>query len=228
MIDASEVLRNIDEEREDRLRMIARQGSGAKERYLPPLLETLPGADAPSVQKAVDFAENLDYIHPGLTPTTYFAHPVRMAWMASVLVDRPRSDLITVTLLHNVLEVTELTAETLAETFGAKVADCIVALTIDRTQSGEDYLNRYYAGLEAAPGEARIVKILDKLDNLFMLCLNPDDNVRTNYLAEIEERIVPMTQRELPGLSRYLDTLVSNCRETGYTGNPYLQTAEGA
>jgi hypothetical protein len=62
----------------------------------------------------------------------------------------------------------------------------------------------------------RVIKILDKLDNLFVLCLNPSDEVRHQYLADIETFVLPMVASDLPALLPYITALVNDCRAVGH------------
>jgi hypothetical protein len=72
----------------------------------------------------------------------------------------------------------------------------------------------------ACPLSARVVKIVDKLDNLFVLGLNPDASVRKKYLAEIEDFVLPMAAATLPRLITYMRDLVQDCRLTGFIERP--------
>jgi hypothetical protein len=53
-----------------------------------------------------------------------------------------------------------------------------------------------------------VVKIIDKLDNLFILGLNPDEEVRKRYLNEISNYILPLVKQFLPQLANYFENLV--------------------
>jgi hypothetical protein len=101
--------------------------------------------------------------------------------------------------------------------FGSRISNQIDLLTVDRDlQWNMDYKENYYKRLMKSPISARIVKILDKLDNLFLLGLNPDASLREKYLLEVENFILPMAMVSLPNLTIYIRDLVANCRETGF------------
>ena len=63
---------------------------------------------------------------------------------------------------------------------------------------------------------ASIVKALDKLDNLFVLGLNPDEAIRANYIGEIREYVIPMAERYLPTIKNYFVELADDCEALGY------------
>ena len=59
----------------------------------------------------------------------------------------------------------------------------------------------------------RLIKILDKLDNLFLLHLNPNKDVINKYLLEIEKHIMPMVKKDLPVLLTYFEELFINTKK---------------
>jgi (p)ppGpp synthase/HD superfamily hydrolase len=130
---------------------------------------------------------------------------------------RPPDEMATVlALLHNLLEVSKISAGEISEHFGQPLANAIVDLTVDRTQTTHDYTVAYYRKLMDLPRWARVIKVLDKLDNLFVLCLNPNEQVRNSYLADIEEFVMPMVTADLPHLVLYMRALIADCRKLGF------------
>lgn len=171
------------------------------------------------LRDAYVFARSIDYAHEGLTGDIYITHPIRVAAMA--LLSQPNADaeLGVVALLHNTLEVSSISRDELAAKLGNSVAEQIFNLTVDRAQQwDEPYKQWYYDRLHAGAASARIVKVFDKLDNLFLLGLNPDDTVRDRYLREIEKHVLPLAQRDLPHVLPYMTELVADCHRAGYFG----------
>jgi (p)ppGpp synthase/HD superfamily hydrolase len=162
------------------------------------------------LRKVFSFASSIDYHHVGLSPKAYLAHPTRVAGMTLFL--SPNSEKIllgTIALLHNVLEVSSVGSKKLIEETGHEVAESIQILTVDRDlQENIDYLNKYYNSIETTPHSLSVVKIIDKLDNLLMLGLNPNELVRHRYLNEITTYILPLVKKFLPQLSNYFEDLV--------------------
>jgi hypothetical protein len=60
------------------------------------------------------------------------------------------------------------------------------------------------------------VKIIDKIDNIFTLCLNPNLNKKKVYLKQIEDFVIPLTKLKLPNMQDYLIKLVNNAHTTKY------------
>lgn len=162
------------------------------------------------LRKVFYFAESIDYHHVGLSPKAYLAHPIRVAGMTLILSPNSEKKLLgTISLLHNVLEVSSISSKELLEEIGCVVADSIQILTVNRDlQENVDYLNKYYKSILLTPHSLSVVKIIDKLDNLFMLGLNPDKAVRERYLNEINNYVLPLVKQFLPQLANYFENLV--------------------
>jgi (p)ppGpp synthase/HD superfamily hydrolase len=171
------------------------------------------------LREAYAFAKSLEYAHEGLAGDIYIAHPIRVAAMALLARPDADADLGVVGLLHNTLEVSSISRQDLAARFGAGAAEQIFNLTVDRKQQWDArYKQWYYDRLNAGAASARIVKVFDKLDNLFLLGLNPDDGVRDRYLREIENHVLPMAEQDLPQVLPYMIELVADCHRAGYFG----------
>jgi (p)ppGpp synthase/HD superfamily hydrolase len=170
---------------------------------------------------AFKFAKEIKYRHVGLTSDIYFSHPLRVAALATLVSGTQDAGIGVVAVLHNVLEVSDVSVDILSEIFGDEVSNQIETLTVDRDVQWEKaYKEKYYSKLMACPLSARVVKIFDKLDNLFVLGLNPDASVREKYLAEIEDFVLPMAEATLPKLATYMRDLVQDCRLTGFIERP--------
>lgn len=170
---------------------------------------------------AFRFAEQLKYRHVGLTSEIYFSHPLRVAALATLLAGAQDAGIGVLAVLHNVLEVSDVSLIELSETFGNGISDQIKTLTVDRDiQWDKVYKVGYYSKLMEGPPSARVVKIVDKLDNLFLLGLNTDAFVRKKYLTEIEDFVLPMTVASLPGLTAYMQELVRDCHAIGLIEPP--------
>ena len=166
--------------------------------------------DQEQLRKVLRFASSIDYHHVGLSPKAYLAHPIRVAGMTLFLSSNSEKKLLgTIALLHNVLEVSTVSSKKLTDETEHEVAESIQILTVNRDlQENIDYLNKYYSSIETTPHSLSVVKIIDKLDNLFMLGLNPDEAVRQRYLNEITTYVLPLVKKFLPQLANYFENLV--------------------
>lgn len=158
---------------------------------------------------AQEYALGIPYRHEGLSSDIYAAHPLRVAAMALLTLASSGVDAGIVGLLHNVLEVSDVSEFELRERFGESVIAQVRSLTVDRSRQWDaGYKRAYYAAINAGPKAGRVVKVLDKLDNLFLLGLNTDVSVKTKYAHEIQKHIVPMADLNIPGLSSYIRALL--------------------
>jgi (p)ppGpp synthase/HD superfamily hydrolase len=207
---------NIDLERARRLRVFGK----ADEQAFIDWEEAVSGMGEPAgsdLARAFDFARLLKYRHSGLSSSAYFSHPVRVASMALTMDSEATPENGIVGILHNVLEVSDTSVSEIGTIFGQDIAAQIDDLTVDRArQWNPDYKQDYYRKLNNGPRPARVVKILDKLDNLYLLCLNPDAKIRDMYLQEIKKHLFAMVHSTMPGLSDYFQDLTLNCIKTGY------------
>ena len=213
----SPFLQSISHERMSRLHSRRYRGVESESLLAESLASTADDLFATRVRTAYAFARTLKYNHPGLSPTEYLAHPVRVALMALGMITPPESDAVVLALLHNVFELTDVASSEITARFGKQVTDAIQLLTVDRAQDSRSYTCSYYQRLQGAPKWVRLVKLLDKLDNMFLLCLNPSKPIRDAYLADIEEYVLPIAELDLPHLVPYLSLLVDDCREIGFS-----------
>jgi (p)ppGpp synthase/HD superfamily hydrolase len=210
------MLDSIENERLRRLRSRANNGEES-EASLKTSLSPFSGTNlAEKTWRAYEYAKSVDYEHGGLSSAAYLAHPVSVACLALKVVRPPDENAAVLALLHNLLEVSKISEHEIAQRFGNSIAVAIRQLTVDRSQSTHEYTSRYYQALQSLPKWGRVIKVLDKLDNLFILCINPDAHIRAAYLADIEEFVLPMANADLPHLMPYLKSLVADCRRVGF------------
>ena len=134
--------------------------------------------------------------------------------MALLIKKKIDAKLICLALLHNVFETGNLKNKyIIKEKFGKEIFDNINKLTVNRKiEWNKGYKNRYYQKLNSGSKNLRIVKILDKFDNLFLLDINKNINIKRKYIKEIIKYILPMAKRTLPELYNYYKELVQyNC-----------------
>ena len=211
------LLDNLDLERDRRL-----QGRTSVDPHADLLWTKALSLIASSTEKerlleAYQFAGSIKYDHAGLSPEIYFAHPIRVASLAMLYYDKMNVDLGIIGLIHNVFELSDYTNDFISEKFGKKTSDQILSLTVNRDiQWNVDYKKAYYEQLSDGPVEARVVKIMDKLDNLFILGVNPDKQVKIKYLKEIEKHVLPLAYKTTPKIYSYMKELVDNNYNNGF------------
>jgi (p)ppGpp synthase/HD superfamily hydrolase len=161
------------------------------------------------IQSVRTFAETLTYVHPGLNSKEYILHPIRVASLGGLFVSQDRYETAKIGLLHNVYEVGAVETKTIIEKFGPDVDFALKTLNIDRLRQADyEYLTEYYNSIAQLPGGLGIVKVLDKIDNMYTIHSTASLSTRLNYMNEIKEFVVPLCEKVAPKLkSNLLDMI---------------------
>ena len=178
-----------------------------KERFLR-ILRAQVSQETFSVIKAfAEEMENQDYNHGQLSKTQYMAHPFRVA--RRLIEQFPRIDepYIKLALCHNIIEVSCIT-EDLSTYLGPELIKHVNTLTVDRALQWDPVYKKTYYEKVAEEKITRIIKIFDKLDNLFILSENNDKEIKLMYLREIENYLMPLVKLDIPTLVDYFKTLL--------------------
>ncbi len=211
------MLGTIEAERESRLAFLRRPDDSVRRQFDAEAQKLEDPAVKRDLQVAWDYALRLEYNHPGQGTAEYLAHPLRVTTLYMQLFRPADASGVATAILHNVLEVTPVGRGELAAVAGDAVATAVQTLTVDRArQWDQDYKRAYYRAIEAQPAHVARVKTLDKLDNLFLLCLNPSAETRERYLQEIDLWLLPMARRAAPQLAGYIAKLAADCRRVGH------------
>ena len=169
------------------------------------------------LEKYFILLKNLDYLHHN--NQTYFSHPLRIACITFSLTkfSKTTKNLLILSLFHNIIETSNLKKKELNKLLGKKITKQIHILTIDRKRQWNIvYKNNYYRKINLSHKNTRIVKIIDKLDNLFTIGLCNSKLIRNRYIAEIEKYILPMVKRDIPNLSNYFEGLIRQSYMLGH------------
>jgi (p)ppGpp synthase/HD superfamily hydrolase len=209
-------MQSIDQERSRRFEDMRNDGANSRERLISKIKAVFSPEDVSYLLRVLSFAESLDYQHGALTKKTYLSHPYRVAMLSMDLIKPVTVSMTALALVHNVLEVSDIPDNQLLEFLGPESLKELKALTVIRANTSAEYIAGYYHGICSCTKQARIIKALDKLDNIFMLCLNPNDEVRAMYLEEIEQYIFPIVREDIPKMMDYYKKLVLNCQNIGH------------
>ena len=208
------MFKTIREERLNRLKV----RKFFNEKYNIELVEFLKNNvhDKVEIIKTVDFINNIEFIHPGLNSLEYIVHPLRIATIIYQLNNNIDIDTLNIALLHNIFEVSEITDKDFLLRYDSKIMSSLKVLKVNRLlEKDSQYKKDYYKDIYKDKRTA-IVKAIDKFDNLFLLCLNNNEEIRTWYLDEVEEFIYPIVEKYIPTLFEYYKELVEDCRKFGF------------
>ncbi len=142
-------------------------------------------------------------VHRGQTRdegAPYIEHPIRVGRIAAVELGIGDVDLLCAAYLHDAIEDAEdpdKVRRDIGELFGARVLEVVEILTKPAaTPEHREARNAtYHARLLAAPREVRMLKLADRLDNTRCLIHCPDSKKRARYLAETEEKYLPLAEQ---------------------------------
>ena len=172
------------------------------------LTKTLNNKEVSQVTSTREFAESIKYTHSGLSPSEYFLHPLRVGSISGIANPAARVISSQIGLLHNVYEVTSMKSIEISKKFGKEVDYVISSLTINRKlQSNLTYLTDYYGVIASLPNKLGIVKVIDKLDNLFSLNNTASGEIKEKYLQEITNFVIPLCDFVSPSLSKLLNSV---------------------
>jgi (p)ppGpp synthase/HD superfamily hydrolase len=159
------------------------------------LRSLVPAEDLAVLREAYDFANAChgDQLRPTGDPyDRHLLEAVEVLAEGAGVLDR---DLLVAALLHDVVEDTVCTLERVRDRFGPGVAELVDWVTkTDPPDGGDkeaarlDYLRR----LAAAPREAVLVKLADRLSNVQRLDRHPRPEKRRSYYRETVEWILPL------------------------------------
>jgi (p)ppGpp synthase/HD superfamily hydrolase len=214
VIDNRKIFEDSEAERAEKMTSLCSDSGYSEKQFINTL--NLFNRKKSDIAKALEYAKGLDFSNNHLK-SSYLSHPLRLASYLVKMDPSIGSDYIAIALLHNVPETTKITIEEIKNIFGANIASGIQLLVVDRTVPFLSIQDAYYENIFSKGNSLVLVKLLDKIDNLFVLGLNPDDEVRRNYIIEVREKLLPFAYRFNPRLGQYLDDLLKTTSDLGFT-----------
>lgn len=128
-------------------------------------LDTQNALDFELINKAIYFARKYHADQKRKSGELYYTHPLEVAYMISDY--NLKTDVIAASILHDVVEDTEVTINMILETFGQRVAEMVNRLTRDRPDgtklSVKEIIRMAYKNGDK---EVLLIKIFDRLHNL--------------------------------------------------------------
>ena len=128
-------------------------------------LDTQNVLDFELINKAIYWARKYHGDQKRKSGEPYYSHPLEVAYMISEY--KLKTDIIAVSILHDIVEDTEVTVEMIEGTFGQRIAEMVDRLTRDRPNgtklSVEEILNNAY---HLKDKEVLLIKLFDRLHNI--------------------------------------------------------------
>jgi (p)ppGpp synthase/HD superfamily hydrolase len=131
-------------------------------------LDTKNVLDFELINKAIYWAKKYHGNQKRKSGEPYYSHPLEVAYMISDY--KLKTDIIVTSILHDIIEDTEVTAGMILDNFGWRITEMVDMLTRDRPDgsklSVEEILNNAY---QKQDEEVLLIKLFDRLHNLTTL-----------------------------------------------------------
>ena len=128
-------------------------------------LDTQNVLDFELINKAVYWAKKYHGDQKRKSGEAYYTHPLEVAYMISEY--KLKTDLIVASILHDIIEDTEVTAKMIHNAFGQRIAEMVDRLTRDRPDGTkltvEEIINSTYKNGDK---EVLLIKLIDRLHNI--------------------------------------------------------------
>lgn len=160
--------------------------------------DRLPEADLAALDEATAFA---DHRHGGQTRPAgepYLEHLLEATRVLVEAVGVTDVDVLRAAVLHDVVEDTDCTLQEVRERFGDRVATLVDWVTKPPRAGGrsrEEARAAYLDRLRAAPDEAVLVKLADRLSNVQRLDTHPRPEKSRAYYDETVHSVLPLAGR---------------------------------
>jgi guanosine-3',5'-bis(diphosphate) 3'-pyrophosphohydrolase len=129
------------------------------------LLDTGGNLDFKQINKALYWAKKYHAGQFRKSGEPFYTHPLAVAYIISDYL--LKTDVIAASILHDIVEDTEVTTEMIEDAFGSRIAKMVDRLTRDRPDgtklSVEDILNNAYINNDQ---EVILIKLMDRVHNL--------------------------------------------------------------
>jgi guanosine-3',5'-bis(diphosphate) 3'-pyrophosphohydrolase len=164
----------------------------------PALRERLPSDVVDGLARAYHFAAEWhgDQVRPAGEP--YVEHLLQALEVAVEVAGATSAEVLTATLLHDVVEDTACTIERVRDEFGPEVAELVAWVTKPEPGPGDDpqeFRRRYLDSFDDAPADVLVVKLSDRYSNVQRLDTHPRPVKQAGYYAETVRWFLPLAER---------------------------------
>ncbi len=140
-------------------------------------LDTTNVLDFNLINKAIYFAKKYHDGQLRKSGEPFYTHPLEVAYMISDY--NLKTDVITASILHDIIEDTEVTVRMIQNTFGQRIAEMVDRLTRDRPDGSKlsvgEILNNSY---QEKDKEVLLIKLFDRLHNMQTLGVKSPEKIK--------------------------------------------------
>jgi len=153
------------------------------------LLDTKNVLDFELINKAIYWAKKYHGDQKRKSGEPYYSHPLEVAYMVSDY--NLKTDVIAASILHDIIEDTEVTAGIILDNFSWRIAEMVDRLTRDRPDgsklSVEEIINNAYKKNDK---EVLLIKVIDRLHNLSTVSYIKKQNIK-KQIKETYDALFP-------------------------------------
>ncbi len=176
-------------------------------------LDTKNVLDFDLINKAIYWAKKYHGNQKRKSGEAYYTHPLEVAYIISDY--KLKTDVIVASILHDIIEDTEVTAGMILDNFGWRITEMVDILTRDRPDgsklSVEEVLNNAY---QKQDEEVLLIKLFDRFHNMQTIACMIDD--KKNKISEetIKELLPIVCMLDLRSTEEKLAILCNNITGT--------------
>ena len=188
-------------------------------------LDTKNILDFDLINKAIYFARKYHGDQKRKSGEAYYTHPLEVAYMVSDY--KLKTDVIVASILHDIIEDTEVTAGMIFDNFGWRIAEMVDRLTRDRPDgtklSVEEILNNSY---QEKDREVLLIKLFDRLHNIQNLGAISPEKVKKVIKETLNFFIITTMYMEYKTLEQTMYKLCCDNLSIDYSFDNDLQFSE--
>ena len=180
------------------------------------LIEKLKSSDTKNIlnfdliNKAIYWARKYHGVQVRKSGEPFYSHPLEVAYMISDY--NLKTDLIIASILHDIVEDTEVTVEMIQSTFGHRIAEMVDRLTRDRPDgsklSVEEIITNAY---QLKDKEVLLIKLFDRFHNIQTLNNMSLEKIEKKIKESLKYFLIAAMDIELS--SKYIKELVGLCAQ---------------
>jgi len=167
------------------------------------IVDTQNKLDFELINKAIYWAKKYHGNQKRKSGEPYYTHPLEVAYIISDY--NLKTDVIVASILHDIIEDTEVTAVMIHGTFGQRIAEMVDRLTRDRPDrtklSVEQVLNNAY---QLKDKEILLIKLFDRIHNISTLKYLPEEKQKIQITETVKNFLIFAEELSLYDISEYI------------------------
>jgi len=172
-------------------------------------LDTQNVLDFELINKAIYWARKYHGDQKRKSGEPYYSHPLEVAYMVSEY--KLKTDVIAASILHDIVEDTEVTVKMIEGTFGQRIAEMVDRLTRDRPDgtklSVEDILYNNYIKNDI---EVILIKCIDRVHNMQTIKFKGLDKQEKTSIETLKNFLILSESMEWAEISEQLYIMCNN------------------